>query len=300
LQRTGGVPGLALAPQVLGEAVHRHHRSSVHQQVGQQHPDLGLRDQHRTPARGDDLERTEHPEAHSITLTAAVTREATRPTPRRARSERPPRDDPARTNSTKQGRNQMPENTPLRLAVITASTRNGRFGPTVTTWFLDRARTYSNLDIDAIDLAELQLPDVLIDEGEPKPEPVVALGERIAAADAFAVVTPEYTHSFPAPLKTAIDWYLDEWQAKPVGFVSYGGMSGGLRAVEQLRLVFAEVGATTVRDVVSLHNYWDSFDGDGNWPKDPAGANTAAKSLLDHLTWWARALRQARTEHPLN
>jgi NAD(P)H-dependent FMN reductase len=191
----------------------------------------------------------------------------------------------------------MFDDEPLRLAVITGSTRNGRFGPTATTWFLDQARTRGDLDIDPIDLADLQLPDILTDEGEPRPEPVVALGERIAAADAFVVVTPEYNHSFPAPLKTAIDWYLDEWQAKPVGFVSYGGMSGGLRAVEQLRLVFAEVGATTVREVVSFHNYWEQFDADGSWPRDAERVKTAAKTLLDQLTWWARALRDARTRN---
>jgi NAD(P)H-dependent FMN reductase len=188
----------------------------------------------------------------------------------------------------------------LRLAVITGSTRKGRFGPTVTNWFIEQARMYGDLEIDPIDLAELELPATLTGEGEPEPEPVVALGKRIVAADAFVIITPEYNHSFPAPLKTAIDWYLAEWEAKPVGFVSYGGTAGGLLAVEQLRPIFSEVGATTVRKVVSFPNYWDQFDAHHNWPKDPDAANAATKSLLDQLTWWARALREARTRHPLH
>jgi NAD(P)H-dependent FMN reductase len=185
----------------------------------------------------------------------------------------------------------------LRVAIVLGSTRRGRFCPTVANWFTARARQYGNLDLDVIDLAEARLPDVLSDHGEPLPEQVRALAPRLSAADAFVIVTPEYNHSFPAPLKTAIDWYLDEWKAKPVAFVSYGGMSGGLRAVEQLRLVFAEVHAMTIRDTISFYNYPDQFDHNGQ-PTHPEGANEAAKAMLDQLSWWAIALRNARTEHP--
>lgn len=115
---------------------------------------------------------------------------------------------------------------------------------------------------------------------------------RLAHADAFVVVTPEYNHGYPAPLKAAIDAAHAEWQAKPVGFVSYGGMSGGLRAVEQLRVVFAEVHATTVRDCVSLHNPWSDPDA------TLAGAEVAAKLLVDRVVWWGYALRRAREAWP--
>lgn len=193
----------------------------------------------------------------------------------------------------------MSEDTPLRLMVITASTRNGRFGPTAAEWFVERAGRHGGLEIDPVDLAEVDLPHTLTDDEEPEPEPVVALRERMIAADAFVVVTPEYNHGYPASLKTAIDWYLPEWEAKPVGFVSYGGLAGGLRAVEQLRLIFAAVGATTLKDVVSFHSYWDQFDIDCSWPKEPERASSAAKVLLDQLVWWARALRDARAGYPL-
>ena len=80
-------------------------------------------------------------------------------------------------------------------------------------------------------------------------------------------------------------------------FVSYGGLSGGLRAVEQLRLVFAEVHATTTRDVVSLHNPWSLIDADARM-HEPTGAEAAAKTVLDRLAWWAGALRNARLTTP--
>ncbi|MEU4897690.1 NAD(P)H-dependent oxidoreductase [Streptomyces sp. NPDC044780] len=187
---------------------------------------------------------------------------------------------------------------PIQLAVIVGSTRDGRFGPKVAGWFADRARLRSDMTVDIVDLAETPLPTSLTHR--PGPDELAALeavSPRLARADAFAVVTPEYNHSYPASLKNAIDWHFTEWQAKPVGFVSYGGISGGLRAVEHLRPVFAEVHAVTVRDTVSFHNAGGLFDPDGRL-KDPEGPDTAAKAMLDQLAWWARALRTARATHP--
>ncbi|GLU48679.1 hypothetical protein Nans01_30300 [Nocardiopsis ansamitocini] len=120
---------------------------------------------------------------------------------------------------------------------------------------------------------------------------------QLDEAEAFVVVTPEYNHSFPSSLKSLLDWQRTPWQAKPVGFVSYGGLAGGLRAVEQLRPIFSELHAVTVRDVVSFHMAWDLFDENGDL-KDPEGSSAAAKILLDQLAWWGLALREAREKRP--
>ena len=183
---------------------------------------------------------------------------------------------------------------PLHLAIIIGSTREGRFAPTVARWFADHVDRRNDMTLDVIDLAEVRLPAVL--GSEPATE-VAAVSPRLARADAFVVVTPEYNHSFPAPLKNAIDWHFHEWRAKPVGFVSYGGMAGGLRAVEQLRQVFAELHAMTVRSTVSFHGVWEQFDLEG-CPKDPEPCERAASSMLDQLAWWGHALREARTRRP--
>ncbi|HEV7931675.1 MAG TPA: NAD(P)H-dependent oxidoreductase [Actinomadura sp.] len=194
----------------------------------------------------------------------------------------------------------MPEKS-FELAVIVGSVREGRFGPTIADWFAGQARQREDLNVDLIDLAEVRLPMALPAFGaEPASKAALALQAltpRLAAADAFVVVTPEYNHSFPASLKNAIDWHSRQWHAKPVGFVSYGGISGGLRAVEQLRLVFAELHAVTIRDTVSFHGAWSQFDDTGA-PISPEGCNSAAKTMLDQLTWWARTLREGRTTHP--
>ncbi|GGV01027.1 FMN reductase [Streptomyces filipinensis] len=190
---------------------------------------------------------------------------------------------------------------PLRVAVLVGSVREGRQGRAVADWFLGTAAGDEGLHFDVIDLAETPLPLVLPGwGGAPGPEAAAVLRDvspRLAAADAFVVVTPEYNHSFPASLKNFIDWHHTQWHAKPVGFVSYGGLGGGLRAVEQLRLVFAELHATTVRDSVSLHGPWSGLGEDGT-PRDAAVCAGAAKGMLGQLTWWARALRTARAERP--
>ncbi|MER7670862.1 NADPH-dependent FMN reductase [Kitasatospora sp. NPDC058162] len=187
----------------------------------------------------------------------------------------------------------------LKLAVIIGSVREGRFGPTVANWFVGEAERRDDVEVDLVDLAEVALgPDA--PSASPSASVIGALGgltPRLDAADAFVVVTPEYNHSYPAALKNAIDWHNSQFHAKPVAFVSYGGLSGGLRAVEHLRLVFAELHAVTTRDTVSFHGPWEQFDADGKL-RNPEGPATAAKTLLDQVTWWARALRDAKAVHP--
>ena len=179
------------------------------------------------------------------------------------------------------------------LAVIIASVREERLGPSIARWFVDHVRTAdgSATPIDLIDLAALDLPDDLGGAGDTQD-----LIERIDRADGVVVVTPEYNRGYPGPLKTAIDTVVSPWRAKPVGFVAYGGVSGGLRAVEQLRPVFAELHAVTVQAVVALPQAWDSVDAAGVVHAPRAGA--AATKMLHQLTWWARVLRHARKSTP--
>ncbi|MFE6699936.1 NADPH-dependent FMN reductase [Streptomyces sp. NPDC057718] len=190
------------------------------------------------------------------------------------------------------------EAAPLKVAVILGSNRDGRFGPVIADWFLARAAHHPGIETDLIDVAEAALPTAItFSPGPEEAARLAVVSERLAAADAFVVLTPEYNHSFPAPLKTLIDWHNAEWQAKPVAFVSYGGISGGLRAVEQLRQVFAELHTVTVRDTVSFHNAGALFD-DAGRHLDPEPADAAAKTLLDQVVWWGTALRDARNSRP--
>lgn len=184
----------------------------------------------------------------------------------------------------------------MRLAVIIGSTRRGRFGPTVANWLAEQAA--KQFEVDLVDLAAAKLPATLPDTDEETPQEVAVLSTRLAAADAFAIVTPEINCSFPATLKTALDWYYEEWHAKPVAIVSYGRESGGLYATAQLRQVFTELQAVTIRNTVALPCYWEQFTADGGWPRPSAGYEASAKLMLDQLVWWAAALQDARNRRP--
>lgn len=182
----------------------------------------------------------------------------------------------------------------IRVAVITASTREGRFGDTVSAWFLGRAQLQPGFVIDAIDLAHAGLPAALPTENDAATE---AYRQRIAAADAVVMITPEYNHSYPASLKQAIDLLRDEWYAKPVAFVSYGGQSGGIRAVHHLRAVMPEVHAMTIRNAISLHNVWGLFDDSGSF-RQSERYDKSVDAMFGQLGWWAQALSAARSALP--
>ncbi len=162
-------------------------------------------------------------------------------------------------------------------------------------WFEGQIGQRDDMVTDVVDLLDDPLPDSLDD----KAPAVRALRPRLAEADAFVLIVPEYNRSIPGPLKTAIDCFQSEWEAKPVGFVSYGlGMAGGVRAVEHLRQIFAEFHAVGVKDIVTFPRIMEHFDAEGNFPVNSSGCDAAAKTMLDELAWWGRALREAKAQHP--
>ena len=183
----------------------------------------------------------------------------------------------------------------INLGLLYGSSRHGRFCDTVGDWLVERLKAAPDFTLDVIDPLHVGIPERYECEDGPA---MKAYQARIAAADAFIVLTPEYNHGYPAALKHLIDAAMPEWRAKPVGFVSYGGISGGLRAVEQLRLVFAELSAVGLRDTVSFHNPWNSLDPDGRLSAGPAAAG-ALNVLIEQVRWWSRALKTARERLPI-
>lgn len=174
----------------------------------------------------------------------------------------------------------------IRVGVVYGSTRAGRFCDTVVRWTAAQIGASGGFVVELIDPAK---PETREHPGSLRP--------RMAECDAFVIVTPEYNHGYPAPLKSLIDSVGAEWHAKPVAFVSYGGISGGLRAVEQLRLVFAELHAVTIRDSVSFAAAWEQFDGKGAL-LHPERAERSMDVMLKRLEWWAVALSKARVAEP--
>lgn len=175
---------------------------------------------------------------------------------------------------------------PFQLAVVVGSVRTGRIGPSVAAWVCAVAEGYDDLSVVAVDLADFDLPDTLVATDDTR-----RFTRTIGACDGFVIVTPEYNHAVPGSLKTALDTVKYEWRSKPVGFVSYGGLGGGVRATEQLRQIVAELHMVSVRDAVSLHRVRARFDDRGHID-DPA-ATDALSRMLDQIRWWALAVQRA-------
>lgn len=170
------------------------------------------------------------------------------------------------------------------LCLIYGSARDGRLCDTVANWVHRQLVEYEHLRVSVVDPLD----------GRTHQERNATLAE----ADAFLVITAEYNHSFSAPLKAIIDGAKQEWEAKPVAFFSYGGTtSGGLRAVEQLRVVFAELHAVSVRDQVSIAFAHSAF-GESGELKDETRVRRSFEVMLARLGWWTDALAQARVRHP--
>jgi NAD(P)H-dependent FMN reductase len=184
-----------------------------------------------------------------------------------------------------------------QLTVIVASTRPGRIGRQIGDWFVARAIANGGLDsVRLVDLAELALP--WLDEPHPAVDgPYLHPHTKrwsaiVEGSDAFAFVMPEYNRGFGAPLKNAIDFLYREWHDKPVGLVSYGMMSGGLRAAEMLKPVLVAVKLHPVPEPVAIF-LRQSLDEAGNLIATPSLA-ASADELLGELRRLAEVLAPLR------
>jgi NAD(P)H-dependent FMN reductase len=182
-----------------------------------------------------------------------------------------------------------------KVAIITGSTRPGRNNEAVARWVYEIARKRSDAEFELVDIADYELP--LLDEPAPpslgkyQHAHTKVWSEKIASFDAYVFVTPEYNHGPSAALKNAIDYLYREWNNKAAGFVSYGS-AGGTRAVEQLRLVMAELMVADVRAQVMLSLFTD-FENFSTFKPD-ARHDAEVDTMLDQVIAWGGALRSVR------
>jgi NAD(P)H-dependent FMN reductase len=182
------------------------------------------------------------------------------------------------------------------LTIIVGSTRPGRAGQPIADWFADRARTHAGFDVEVADLAEIGLP--LLDEpnhprlGQYTKQHTKDWSAIVDRADAVVFVTPEYNYGYPAALKNAIDFLHREWRDKPAGFVSYGGVAAGTRAVQQLKQVVTTLRMTPVFDSVNIPFHAQLIK-DGKFEATDL-LNQAADTMLDELVRVESALHQLR------
>lgn len=185
----------------------------------------------------------------------------------------------------------------LNIKVIVGSTRKTRFGIQPAQWIFSHAQKVDLFDVEILDLIDYPMP--FFDEMESpafktapyKNEIVAKFTSKIAEADAFIIVTPEYNHSMPAVLKNALDYVYQEWNNKPVGFVSYGSV-GGARVVDQLKQVAVELQMAPIQKAIHIINFWSLLDETGKLKTESIERQVAP--FLVQLHWWAKALKAGR------
>jgi NAD(P)H-dependent FMN reductase len=186
----------------------------------------------------------------------------------------------------------------LKIAIVTGSTRPGRNNESVANWVHRVAKERKDAALELVDIASYNLP--LLDEPMPpvfaqySHEHTKAWSDKIASFDAYVFVTPEYNHGTSGALKNAIDYLYREWNNKAAGFVSYGGHAGGARAVEQLRLIMAEVMVATVRAQVLLSLLTD-FENFKTFKPGPQ-REKELHAMIDQVVAWGGALKELRVE----
>jgi NAD(P)H-dependent FMN reductase len=183
----------------------------------------------------------------------------------------------------------------FRIAVLIGSTRPGRNGEAVAKWVYELAQKRSDAEFELVDIRDFNLP--LLDEPVPpsmgqysKPH-TKKWAAKIGSFDGYVFVVPEYNHGISGVLKNAIDFLFAEWNNKAAGFVSYGG-AGGARAVEQLRLVLAELQIATVRNQVLLSMFTD-FE-NFSVLKPDARHERSVNEMFDQVIAWGGALKALR------
>jgi NAD(P)H-dependent FMN reductase len=189
----------------------------------------------------------------------------------------------------------------VRIAVITGTTREGRFSEKVAAWVIGQLHAAGGLEIEAVDLRDYALP--LFDGPPPAraqreypSDAARRLGEALDRADGFVILTAEYNHGYPAVLKNAMDVTFVEWRRKPISFVGWGNV-GGARAIEQLRMVAVEFEMAPLRHAVHIlpdvmiaaRQADDPFDVSVFAPLE-----ARLTTMVDDLRWWADALAVAR------
>jgi NAD(P)H-dependent FMN reductase len=183
----------------------------------------------------------------------------------------------------------------LNVGIILGSTRPNRNGEAVAKWVVEKTRGRQDARYELVDIKDYDLP--LLDEPIPPSQGKYSQphtrrwAEKIASFDAFIFVTPEYNHGTSGALKNAIDFLYREWNNKAAGFVSYGS-AGGARAVENLRLIMAELQIADVRAQVMFSLFTD-FKNMSEFTPDPRHEREL-DTMLGQLMAWGGALQVMR------
>ena len=186
------------------------------------------------------------------------------------------------------------------VKIIVSSTRPGRKGPAVASWINQLCTQRGDMNIEVLDLAVINLP--FMDEAEhPRfrkyaHEHTKKWSRAIDEADAFIFVTAEYNYGYPAPLKNALDFLYQEWTYKAAAFVSYGGIAGGTRAVQQLKQVVTAQKMMPIAESVNIPFFTKYINDQGEFIPGE-GLIKPANDMINELLKWTEKLAEMRNKN---
>jgi len=180
----------------------------------------------------------------------------------------------------------------MYIPIILGTAREGRRSEKVANYILRQARQLQNVETEILDVRDyrLQATDDSVETPLAK-----KYATYIIKADGLIIVSPEYNHGYPGELKMLLDMLYKEYNKKPVGFcgVASGGM-GGVRAVEQLRLVTIELQMIPISKALYFSNVSTLFNEQGEI-MDPS-YQERVRVFFEQLLWHVQALKQARQQ----
>jgi chromate reductase, NAD(P)H dehydrogenase (quinone) len=147
-------------------------------------------------------------------------------------------------------------------------------------------------------LAEIPPYDADLEETDETPDAVADLRERMRAADAVLVATPEYNSSIPGALKNALDWASrpageSALMGTPAAVVGAStGMFGGVWAQAETRKVLGALGGRVLEREFPFARAQDAY-ADGELQISPE-QSAALEELVRELIASAEEANEAR------
>lgn len=184
----------------------------------------------------------------------------------------------------------------MRIEILSGSPRQNSVTRRVALHLKAQLEATTNHEIGLIDLREWQLPpmEAVIRNAASAPESMRPLAERIFAADAFILVTPEYNGSYAPALKNLLD-YFPKQHHKAFGVVTASpGAMGGMRASQQLLLLVPALFGIASPYMLVVPGVDKKFDENGSL-LDPAFAN-AVHNFLAEFIWLGESLAAKQPE----
>lgn len=188
-----------------------------------------------------------------------------------------------------------------KLKIISSTVRPGRKGPVIARWVEKMAKAHGGFDVELLDLGEVNLP-LMNEPNHPRLkkyefEHTKKWSAAIDEADCFVFVTAEYDYNYPAPLRNALEYLVHEWAYKAAGIVSYGGVSAGTRAVNNLKADLSTFKIVPIMEMVNIPFFTQFINEESEFVASEI-TEKAARAMFKEMVRWTKGLKVIKEDRP--